>query len=154
MEPTQAVAPGQTAEEQQRQRHLAAWVADERRRKPGSMNKREKLARGQREEALGLTDPPERKPKFIKISPGIHVQTRGPVVIGKLFDSSQRTGEGLPWWIFRLPGTDRLTLDTERFEILERVGAAEEIAGPLFSFGEAKGVARKLIAEANGEMGS
>lgn len=140
-------------EERRREEEDAAWAAvsppvpSRRRESPP-----EKLARGQREEAEG-TCPPGARPKFVKITSGVHVQTRGPVLLARFVpEGTTRSSE--PWRIYRLPGEKRLAWDEGRAAILDWIDRSEQIGGPTVRISNVKVEARKLIRAAGGELGS
>lgn len=140
------------APELRREQEEAAWAAvappapPRRRESPP-----EKLARGQREEREGGR--PGSRPEFVKITPGVHVQTRGPVVIAR-FVPVDVTRSAEPWSIFRLPGDKRLVWDDVRAEIFDWISRSEQIGGPTVRISNVKQEARRLIREADGELGS
>lgn len=124
---------------------------------PGREVNAKRLRKGQEEEGRARREglkvpslPAGAKPKFVKITSGVHVQVRGPIVMFKRKPAPE-TGE---WWISRLPGLERLDWKTPQDEILRRVEEAEHIAGPFAGLGRAKDYIRPIIKASDGELGS
>jgi hypothetical protein len=114
-----------------------------------------RLERGQTEEAEGVA-PVGAKPKFVKITSGVHVQTRGPILLVRFAVVSENTKRRAPspWFIFQLPGEKRLSGLEGRDEIFDWISQSERLGYPETSVGDAKGQARAFIWAAEGRLGS
>lgn len=146
-----------TTEDLRREQEEAAWglVQPKSERSGGSGGSPQvRLERGQREEREGRC-PPGAKPKFVKITSGVHVQTRGPILLVK-FDAgaeAERHGQR-PWFICELPGDMRLSWYEGRDEVFKWISRSERLGYSSRSIGDAKGQARSLIWVAEGRLGS
>ena len=150
-----------TVDEQRRRKEEEAWASLRTRQQPKQERSggsgggpQVRLERGQGEERAGEC-PLGAKPKFVKITPGVHVQTRGPILLVKFEVRNERgRRQPSPWFIYRLPGDKRLSWYEGRDGIFGWISRSEQLGFPAEGISRAKEQARALIWAANGELGT